>query len=465
MTIRRTRMFQATASAFVSLTLGAASATAADVVVQPNSGSGLVVTDASGSQIRLRVNEDGEVIIPVLVNGAPRNLPACVSATGQLGPCAPGVVGSVGPQGPAGATGATGPAGATGPQGPIGNGSFALPYAGATVTSHAAFSVSNTEASTGVGIYGLGGAGSGMNADSGAGVWGDSSVSDGVFGSSKDGVGVLGNGANVVGVRGMSTNGRGVEGYSTNGYGVYASSANNYAVYANGGNAAAVHAESTNADAVQGVSANFAGVYGKSTGPKGGAGVLGESASFDGVHGYTSSTSAVGVAGFADQGNSSGVLGVGKAGSGVAGVSTSGTGASGISTSGFGVFGHSDSNYAFVGDGPAQQNPNQGGWVKAMVFVDPSSNRIVNCFNSQLAASASSVPPCGFTYSHASAGETRIDFGFPVDNRFLSATLYSGQRSTITVANPLNSNTAVDVNTYYINDDESKDIGYYLVVY
>ena len=463
MTIRRTRMFQATASAFVSLTLGAASATAADVVVQPNSGSGLVVTDASGSQIRLRVNEDGEVIIPVLVNGAPRNLPACVSATGQLGPCAPGVVGSVGPQGPAGATGATGPAGAIGPQGPIGSGSFALPYAGATVTSHAAFSVSNTEASTGVGIYGLGGAGSGMNADSGAGVWGDSSVSDGVFGSSKDGVGVLGNGANVVGVRGMSTNGRGVEGYSTNGYGVYASSANNYAVYANGGNAAAVHAESTNADAVQGVSANFAGVYGKSTGPKGGAGVLGESAAFDGVHGYTSSTSAVGVAGFADQGNSSGVLGVGKAGSGVAGVSTSGTGASGISTSGFGVFGHSDSNYAFVTDGPVQQNPNQGGWVKAMAYVVPGGGGVLRCFNSQLAASAASVPPCGFAYSRQAAGNTQIDFGFPVNGRFLSATINGTYRSAVSVFNA--STTSVGVVTYYINDDKEEDESYYLIVF
>jgi len=462
-TIRCTRMFQATASAFVSLTLGAVSATAANVVVQPNSGSGLVVTDASGSQIRLRVNEDGEVIIPVLVNGAPRNLPACVSATGQLGPCAPGVVGSVGPQGPAGATGATGPAGATGPQGPIGNGSFALPYAGATVTSHAAFSVSNTEASTGVGIYGLGGAGSGMNADSGAGVWGDSSVSDGVFGSSKDGVGVLGNGANVVGVRGMSTNGRGVEGYSTNGYGVYASSANNYAVYAHGINVAAVHAESTNADAVQGVSVSFAGVYGKSTGPKGGAGVLGESAAFDGVHGYTSSTSAVGVAGFADHGNSSGVLGVGKAGSGVAGVSTSGTGASGISTSGFGVFGHSDSNYAFVTDGPVQQNPNQGGWVKAMAFVVPGGGGIVRCFNSQLAASVASVPPCGFAYSRLSSGQTQIDFGFPVDNRFLSATVYYTYRSTITVI-PMSS-TSVQINTYYVSNDASEDEAYSLIVF
>lgn len=440
MTIRHTRMVRAIASTLVSLSLGATSASAADVVVQPNTGNGLVVTDASGSQIRLRVNEDGEVIIPVLVNGAARNLPACVSATGQLGPCAPGAVGSVGPQGPAGPTGATGPAGATGPQGAAGTGSFALPYAGSAATPNAAFSVANTSGNAGV--HGVNGSSTNPNVPA-SGVWGEST----------DAVGVLGTSARNSGVQGASTGGSGVLGTSFSGYGVQAVS----------GTGAAVHAESANGDAVQGFSVSFAGVYGKSTGAKGGAGVLGESASFDGVHGYTGSTSAVGVAGFADQGNSSGVLGVGKAGSGVAGVSTSGTGASGISASGFGVFGHSDSNYAFVADGAAQQNPNQGGWVKAMAYVIPGGGGVVRCFNSQLAANAASVPPCGFGYSRQSAGDTRIDFGFPVSSRFLSATIDGSYRSTVSVFSA--SNTSVSVSTYYIDNDKDEDEAYYLLVF
>ncbi len=435
MTHRYPRLLPAAAPMLASLMFG--SVYAADVVIQPKAGNGLVVTDASGAQIRLRVNEDGEVTIPVLVNGAQQNLPACVSATGQLGPCAPGAVGSVGPQGPAGPTGATGP---TGPQGPAGNGSFALPYAGSTTTPDAAFFVTNTSGISGV--HGLNGT-SGNPTVPASGVWGEST----------DAVGVLGTSARNVGVQGSSTGGTGVSGTSFSGYGVQATSY--------GGTA--FHAESTNGDAVQGFSVSYAGVYGKSTGPKGGAGVLGESAAFDGVHGYTSSPSAVGVAGFADQGNSAGVLGVGKAGSGVAGVSTSGTGASGVSTSGFGVFGHSDSNYAFVTDGPAQQNPNQGGWVKAMVFVDPTGPGIVRCFNSQLAASTSSVPPCGFTYSRLATGQTQIDFGFPIDNRFLSATVHYIYRSTITVI-PVSS-TSVQVSTYYVSEDRSEDEAYSLIAF
>jgi hypothetical protein len=430
-TLRRTPIFLATASTLALLTLGVASADAADVVVQPNSGSGLVVTDASGSQIRLRVNEDGEVIIPVLVNGAQRNLPACVSTTGQLGPCAPGAVGgSVGPQGPVGPTGATGPIGATGPQGPAGTGSFTLPYAGSTATPGSAFSVANTAGNNGV---------HGLN-----GISGNPSVpASGVWGESTDAVGVLGTSARNSGVQGASTGGSGVLGTSFSGYGVQAIS----------NTGTAFHAESTNGDAVQGFSVSYAGVYGKSTGPKGGAGVLGESAAFDGVHGYTSSPSAVGVAGFADQGTASGVLGVGKAGTGVVGVSTSG----------FGVFGHSDSNYAFVSDGPAQQNLGQGGWVKAMAYVAPGGGGIVRCFNSQLAASAASVPPCGFGYSRQGAGNTQIDFGFPVGGRFLSATIDGSYRSTISTFSA--STTSVAVATHYLDDDKDEDESYYLVVF
>lgn len=390
--IRRTRLFHATALAPAALSLACACADAADVVVQPKAGNGLVVTDASGAQIRLRVNENGEVTIPVLVNGAQQSLPACVSATGQLGPCAPGAVGSVGPPGPAG------PTGATGPQGPAGTGGFTLPYAGSTATPDAAFSVANTSGNTGV--HGLNGTSANPSVPA-SGVWGES----------VDAVGVLGTSAKSPGVQGASTGGSGVLGTSFSGYGVEATSLSG----------AGVHAESTNGDAVQGFSVSFAGVYGKSTGAKGGAGVLGESAAFDGVHGYTSSSNAAGVAGFADQGTGPGVLGVSKAG----------TGTVGVSTSGFGVFGHSDSNYAFVADGQVQQRLDQSGWAKAMLHVarsDPNlqgSQKIVRCFNSQLAASNSSQAPCGMTIDTPARGVTDVGFGFTVDGRFVLATIAS----------------------------------------
>lgn len=218
---RRPPLFAATVPTMASLALGAAYAVAADIVVQPKAGSGLVVTDASGSQIRLRVNENGEVTIPVLVNGSQQNQPACVSATGQLGPCAPGAVGSIGPQGPAGPTGATGPAGATGPQGPAGTGSFNLPFAGNAATPDAAFAVTNTIGTMGDGIAGESTNGTGVRGTSnaGAGVSGTSNRGYGVSGTSTQAAGVVGlnQGPNAfgVGVFGGSSSFDGVFGQTT----------------------------------------------------------------------------------------------------------------------------------------------------------------------------------------------------------------------------------------------------------
>ena len=375
--IRRTRLFMATASALAALSLATACAVAADVVVQPKAGSGLVVTDASGSQIRLRVNENGEVTIPVLVNGAQQNLAACVGAAGQLGPCAPGAVGAIGPQGPAGPSGATGPTGATGPQGPAGTGSFALPYAGNAAVADAAFAVTNS-----------------ANGDS-------------VVGVSADGVGV----------RGTSDSASGISGSSNRSYGVF------------------------------GTSSNAAGVYGLNKGANAfGVGVFGGSDSYDGVYGHTTADAAAGVEGSGEN-NSVGVLGGGKAGPGVKGFSASG--------------------YAMVADGATQQTLSQGGWVKAMVQVQQGPLGIFRCFNSQLPASASSAAPCGFKLHLGSTGSSDIDFGFPVYDRFVSATINQACSTCV-----INVSTGSNSNTLHVQVFDSPsgpflpaNLNYYLIVY
>ena len=89
------------------------------------------------------------------------------------------------------------------------------------------------------------------------------------------------------------------------------------------------------------------GVWGQSTGTNGGS---------DGVHGVTSS------------GGASGVAGVNNAG----GVGVYGTG-------GTGVFG-TGSNYGFVTDSNVQQARTAGGWIKAMVEVDPAMSPIIPLF-------------------------------------------------------------------------------------
>lgn len=377
---RRPSLFAATVPTMASLALGTACVAAADIVVQPKAGSGLVVTDASGSQIRLRVNENGEVTIPVLVNGSQQNQPACVSATGQLGPCAPGAVGgSTGPQGPAGSPGATGPTGATGPQGPAGTGNFNLPFAGNAATANAAFAVTNTI----------------------------DAIGDGIAGESTNGNGV----------RGTSNAGAGVGGTSYLGYGVL------------------------------GTSTKGAGVVGFNQGPNAfGVGVFGGSESDDGVFGHSTAVAAAGVEGFGEN-NSIGVLGRGKAGPGVKGTSSSG--------------------YAMLADGHTQQTLSQSGWAKAMVQVQPALLGIYRCFNSQLPASESTIPPCGFKFSRTTTGMSEIDFGFPIYDRYVSAAVIQGCNICII-------NVATDYQTirvqmadqdYGKNQFTSVDYNYNLIIY
>jgi hypothetical protein len=127
----------------------------------------------------------------------------------------------------------------------------------------------------------------------------------------------------------------------------------------------------------------------------------GTSAGSDGVDGVTSSASAAGVAGI-NTGGGYGVYGAG----------------------GVGVFG-TGSTYGFQTDSNVQQARTGGGWVKAMVRVNGTfpPYSIVNCFNSTLAGAAATTPPCGINFTQPFVGVWNFDFGFEVDDRFLSATL------------------------------------------
>jgi len=338
----------------IALAVDAANAMAADVVIQPKAGSGFIVTDASGTQTRLRVNESGEIIIPILVNGVQKNLPLCFSTDGRIGPCAPGAGGSVGPQGPAG------PAGPVGPTGPAGIGGTytagtGLALGGSTFSVAPTYQLPQTCAANQVAQWN---GATWICADAFAGftlpytattsspTWAFS-VTD-----TANGDGVVGVGTGGVGVRGSSDTSAGVSGTSNKGIGVYALSANNIAM-------------------------------------------LG-----------TTISGAAAVAGNANN-SSIGVLGQGSAGPGVKGVSTTG--------------------YAMVAEGSTQQNLNQGGWVKAMLHADTNGN-IADCWNSQLPANSASNPPCGFTLAPIPPqnGDLRVDFHFPTQHRFYSATTSNG---------------------------------------
>jgi hypothetical protein len=65
-------------------------ATAADVSVQPASGSGFVVKDAGGATERFRVQENGQISLPGVIGAVTQSQALCMSAAGLLGPCSAG---------------------------------------------------------------------------------------------------------------------------------------------------------------------------------------------------------------------------------------------------------------------------------------------------------------------------------------------------------------------------------------
>jgi hypothetical protein len=171
-------------------------------------------------------------------------------------------------------------------------------------------------------------------------------------------------------------------------------------------NAAAVHGQSTYGNAVEGIS-------GKNTA--------------SGVYGQNNST-----------------------GFGVAGRANSGTG----------VLGDSSGGWAFSASGNATQTRTGNGFVKAMAFVNPFlSDPIQQCFNSQRPAGQATSGNCGISYGSSTAGDYFLNFGFQVDDRFVSATpsnigdsvvsaTTSASTAHIKVFNPKTS--AFDNDTFYI---------------
>jgi hypothetical protein len=92
------------------LLLHAWTAAADDVAVRPAPGDGLVVTDTTGTTERLRVDEDGPVLLPGLAaHPSPDRCLCTDTATGRVGTCALQAEGPQGPPGPPGPPGTPGP--------------------------------------------------------------------------------------------------------------------------------------------------------------------------------------------------------------------------------------------------------------------------------------------------------------------------------------------------------------------
>ena len=91
----RTPEIRARSWALGALLMGVASLVgAADVTVQPASGSGFVVKDSGGATDRFRVQDNGQVSLPSVPGAATQAQNLCIAPSGLLGPCAGGGGGS-----------------------------------------------------------------------------------------------------------------------------------------------------------------------------------------------------------------------------------------------------------------------------------------------------------------------------------------------------------------------------------
>ena len=244
--------------------------------------------------------------------------------------------------------------------------------------------------------------------------------------------------------------------------------------------------------AISGESASGPGVYGKSTGSRGvfgesasGRGVFGQSASGEGVLGV--STSSAGVSGGSTSGSgvygespvssltAAGVYGKGT-GSGSIGVIgesniANAVGVFGVSTSpgGVGVYARNNSGgRAIVAEGNVAQSLSSNGLVKAMIEVY-YNGLISSCYNG---ITNSSSGNCGFIITQPLTGVYRINYGFPVANRFVSVTCTYATNGSF---NPQYNNnganyrffdsTSVEVFTFNPNTQDTHAASFMIILY
>ena len=246
-------------------------------------------------------------------------------------------------------------------------------------------------------------------------------------------------------------------------------------VFSTGSGVSAIYGESASGRGVWGKSTGGSrGVYGESVSGQGvfgistsGEGVFGSSTSKSGVYGETqvSSLTAGGVYGKGTGSGSIGVIGEANIANavGVYGVSTSPTG--------FGMYATNNSGgRAIYAEGNVAQSRDKGGLVKAMIYVNQNGT-ILRCYNGITNVSTGN---CGFVISHSvftTQGVYGVNFGFQVDDRFISITAKDpeGIRNTHINASFVFSSSNVDqivVYTAITNvETDGNDANFMIIVY
>jgi hypothetical protein len=235
--------------------------------------------------------------------------------------------------------------------------------------------------------------------------------------------------------------------------------------------ATGIYGESASGRGVWGKSVGSRGVYGESSSLEGvygisgsGAGVAGRSSSNSGVYGESAASNPLIVGGAGLYGKSTGGprVGLGPGGVGVYGEG-GGAGIYGVTNnpSGAGVYASSGSGgRALLANGNVTQDLGSGGLVKAMAFIrvnvlsaNVRAASIDRCYNS---ANNSSTGDCGITFTQVNQAGVFINFGFPIDTRFISLT--PTFNTAVTVDTFINSTTVNIV-------DNGGSVRYYIYVF
>ena len=207
-----------------------------------------------------------------------------------------------------------------------------------------------------------------------------------------------------------------------------------------------------------------AGVLGVGAGTS--FGVVGNSASADGLRGISTS--------------SNGAHGMSTGSNGVQGETTA-SGASGVygqnsNAGGYGVYGRNTAGgYGIGTDGNAFQTRAQGGFVKAMAYIRENAQGgpgIVRCFNSQLPAPQATTPPCGITYGEPATGTVKLTMNFETEDRFYVVTNADGDGGVIVAACSGSScvatgipNNEIDVRMFVPTNNQLFDVPFNIVVF
>lgn len=111
--------------------------------------------------------------------------------------------------------------------------------------------------------------------------------------------------------------------------------------------------------------------------------------------------------------------------------------------------------------GNASQSRDKGGWVKAMIQVNPDGT-IARCYNGQTGVSTGN---CGFSVTLANPFY-RVNFGFQVSDRFFSLTATGDTAADSGRVYPSTSNASVcDVFYFDLGSSTFPPTGFYLIVY